>query len=236
MKDKWIILYIERWLNAPAQDAEGNLLKRERGTPQGGVISPLLANLFLHYTFDLWMLRKWKHLPFERYADDIIVHCRGKWEANLVRAGVEHRLRECGLELPSEKTKLVYCKDSNRQERHPHEKFDFLGFTFRPRKAITRKGVHFCSFSPAISTDAKGKIGDEIRSWKLTYVRRSPSLNSQRRSTRSFVGGSTTTVALILRRSGPSSGMSANRWFAGLVANTRRCVAIADARGNGCFG
>jgi RNA-directed DNA polymerase len=167
VKDKWIILYIERWLNAPAQDAEGNLLKRERGTPQGGVISPLLANLFLHYTFDLWMLRKWKHLPFERYADDIIVHCRGKWEANLVRAGVEHRLRECGLELHSEKTKLVYCKDSNRQERHPHEKFDFLGFTFRPRKAITRKGVHFCSFSPAISTDAKGKIGDEIRSWKL---------------------------------------------------------------------
>jgi RNA-directed DNA polymerase len=132
-----------------------------------GVISPLLANLFLHYTFDLWMLRKWKHLPFERYADDIIVHCRGKWEANLVRAGVENRLRECGLELHSEKTKLVYCKDSNRQERHPHEKFDFLGFTFRPRKAITRKGVHFCSFSPAISTDAKGKIGDEIRSWKL---------------------------------------------------------------------
>jgi RNA-directed DNA polymerase len=167
VKDKWIILYIERWLNAPAQDAEGNLLKRERGTPQGGVISPLLANLFLHYTFDLWMLRKWKHLPFERYADDIIVHCRGKWEANLVRAGVENRLRECGLELHSEKTKLVYCKDSNRQERHPHEKFDFLGFTFRPRKAITRKGVHFCSFSPAISTDAKGKIGDEIRSWKL---------------------------------------------------------------------
>jgi RNA-directed DNA polymerase len=167
VKDKWIILYIERWLNAAAQDAEGNLLKRERGTPQGGVISPLLANLFLHYAFDLWMLRKWKHLPFERYADDIIVHCRGKWEANLVGAGVENRLRECGLELHSEKTKLVYCKDSNRQERHPHEKFDFLGFTFRPRKAITRKGVHFCSFSPAISTDAKGKIGDEIRSWKL---------------------------------------------------------------------
>ena len=175
VKDKWIILYIERWLNAPAQDAEGNLLKRERGTPQGGVISPLLANLFLHYTFDLWMLRKWKHLPFERYADDIIVHCRGKWEANLVRAGVEHRLRECGLELPSEKTKLVYCKDSNRQERHPHEKFDFLGFTFRPRKAITRKGVHFGSFSPAISTDAKGKIGDEIRSWKL-HLRRAQSI------------------------------------------------------------
>jgi RNA-directed DNA polymerase len=131
------------------------------------VISPLLANLFLHYTFDRWMLKKWKHLPFERYADDIIVHCRAEWEANLVRAGVEKRLRECGLELHSEKTKLVYCKDSNRQESHPHEKFDFLGFTFRPRKATTRKGGLFCSFSPAISNDAAGKIRDEIRRWKL---------------------------------------------------------------------
>jgi RNA-directed DNA polymerase len=166
-KEKWIVLYIERWLKAPAQDEEGNQTARERGTPQGGVISPLLANLFLHYTFDRWMLKKWKHLPFERYADDIIVHCRAEWEANLVRAGVEKRLRECGLELHSEKTKLVYCKDSNRQERHPQEKFDFLGFTFRPRKASTRKGGLFCSFSPAISNDAAGKIRDEIRRWKL---------------------------------------------------------------------
>jgi RNA-directed DNA polymerase len=166
-KDKWIVLYIERWLKAPAQDEEGNLTARARGTPQGGVISPLLANLYLHYAFDLWMLKKWKHLPFERYADDIIVHCRGRGEANLVRAGVEKRLRECGLELHSEKTKLVYCKDSNRQENHPHEKFNFLGFTFRPRKATTRRGGLFCSFSPAISKDAVEKICDEIRSWKL---------------------------------------------------------------------
>ena len=166
-KEKWIVLYIERWLKAPAQDEEGNLTARERGTPQGGVISPLLANLFLHYTFDRWMLKKWKHLPFERYADDIIVHCRAEWEANLVRAGVEKGLRECGLELHSEKTKLVYCKDSNRQESHRHEKFDFLGFTFQPRKATTRKGGLFCNFSPAISNDAAGKIRDEIRGWKL---------------------------------------------------------------------
>jgi RNA-directed DNA polymerase len=166
-KDRWIVLYIERWLKAPAQDQEGNLTARERGTPQGGVISPLLANLYLHYAFDQWMLKKWSHLPFERYADDIIVHCRGKWEANLVRAGVENRLRECGLELHLEKTKLVYCRDSNRQESHPHEKFDFLGFTFRPRRAITRRGGLFCSFSPAISNDAAEKIRDEIRSWQL---------------------------------------------------------------------
>jgi len=167
VKDKWVVLYIERWLKAPAQEEDGRLSQRERGTPQGGVISPLLANLFLHYAFDRWMVKKWRHLPFERYADDIIVHCRGRWEAKLVRAGVAARLQECGLELHPEKTKLVYCKDSNRQEKHPNEKFDFLGFTFRPRKAITRKGVHFCSFSPAISSEAAQKIRDEIRSWYL---------------------------------------------------------------------
>ena len=167
VKDKWIVLYIERWLKAPAQEEDGTLSQRERGTPQGGVISPLLANLFLHYAFDRWMLKKWRHLPFERYADDIIVHCRKRWEANLVRAGVAARLRTCGLELHPEKTKLVYCKDSNRQEQHPHEQFDFLGFTFRPRKAITRRGGHFCSFSPAISNKAAQKIRDEVRSWNL---------------------------------------------------------------------
>ena len=166
-KEKWVVLYIERWLKAPAQDERGNLTARERGTPQGGVISPLLANLFLHYGFDLWMLRKWKHLPFERYADDIIVHCRAEWEANMVRAGVEARLKECGLQLHPEKTKLVYCKDANRQENHPNEQFNFLGFTFRPRRAINRKGKVFCSFSPAISNHAKQKIRDEVRSWKL---------------------------------------------------------------------
>jgi group II intron reverse transcriptase/maturase len=166
-KEKWAVLYIERWLKAPAQDEAGNLLKRERGTPQGGVISPLLANLFLHYALDLWRRRKWKHLPFERYADDIIVHCRAKWEAELVRVGVTARLNECGLELHPEKTKIVYCKDVNRKESHPNEKFDFLGYTFRPRTAVNRKGKLFCSFSPAISKKAVQKICDEIRSWQL---------------------------------------------------------------------
>jgi RNA-directed DNA polymerase len=175
-KDKWIILYIERWLKAPAQDEEGNLLKRERGTPQGGVISPLLANLFLHYAFDRWMQKKWKHLPFERYADDVIVHCRAKWEANMVRVGIAARLQECGLELHPEKTQLVYCKDANRLEDHPNEQFDFLGFTFRPRKAINRRGKVFCSFSPAISRDAAQRIRDQIRSWKL-HRRTSQSLS-----------------------------------------------------------
>jgi RNA-directed DNA polymerase len=166
-QERWMELYIERWLKAPAQDEEGRLLQRERGTPQGGVISPLLANLFLHYAFDLWMGRNWAHLPFERYADDIIVHCRTEREANLVRVKIAARLKECGLELHPEKTKLVYCKDSNRGGKYPNEKFDFLGFTFRPRKAYGRKGKSFCSFSPAISKNAAQKIRDEIREWKL---------------------------------------------------------------------
>jgi RNA-directed DNA polymerase len=156
-KEKWVVLYIERWLKASAQDAAGNLLKRERGTPQGGVISPLLANLFLHYAFDLWMRRKWKHLPFERYADDI----------ELVRAKVTARMKECGRELHPEKTKIVYCKDANRPWSHPNEKFDFLGYTFRPRAAVNRKGKLFCSFSPAISKKAVKKIMDEVRRWRL---------------------------------------------------------------------
>jgi RNA-directed DNA polymerase len=166
-KDRWMELYIERWLKAPAQDEEGHLQKRDRGTPQGGVISPLLANLFLHYTFDLWMRRNWSHLPFERYADDIIVHCRTEREANLVRITIAKRLKQCGLELHPEKTKVVYCKDSNRNGTHQNEQFDFLGYTFRPRKADGRKGKVFCSFSPAISKDAEQRIRDEIRSWKL---------------------------------------------------------------------
>jgi RNA-directed DNA polymerase len=165
-QERWMELYIERWLKAPAQDEEGQLLQREKGTPQGGVISPLLANLFLHYAFDVWMRRNWTHLPLERYADDIIVHCRTEREANLVRVKIAARLKQCGLELHPEKTKIVYCKDANRRGNHLNEKFDFLGYTFRPRKADGRKGV-FCSFSPAISKKATEKIRDEIRGWKL---------------------------------------------------------------------
>jgi RNA-directed DNA polymerase len=166
-RETWVGLYIERWLKAPAQDEAGHVTPRDRGTPQGGVISPLLANLFLHYAFDCWMVRQWRHVPFERYADDIIVHCRSKREADLVQRTVAARLRECGLTLHPEKTRVVYCKDSNRRESHPHEKFDFLGFTFRPRKATTRRGGLFCSFSPAISPKAVMSIRDEIRCWRL---------------------------------------------------------------------
>ena len=166
-KDKWVILYIERWLKAPAQDEEGSLVPREKGTPQGGVASPLLANLFLHYAFDVWMRKQYPHLPFERYADDAIVHCRTEAEAQEVRAAIAARLQECQLELHPEKTKIVYCKDDDRRGNYPNEKFDFLGYTFRPRRSKNRYGKFFINFSPAVSDKAGKAMRAEIRSWKL---------------------------------------------------------------------
>jgi RNA-directed DNA polymerase len=166
-KDKWVILYIERWLKAPAQDEEGRLVPREKGTPQGGVVSPLLANLFLHYAFDVWMRKHYSHLPFERYADDGIVHCRTEAEAQEVRAAIAARLQECRLELHPEKTKIVYCKDDDRRGNYPNEKFDFLGYTYRPRRSKNRFGKFFINFSPAVSDEAAKDMRAKIRSWKL---------------------------------------------------------------------
>jgi RNA-directed DNA polymerase len=158
----WVVLYIERWLKAPAQEEDGTLVERTSGTPQGGVISPLLANLFLHYAFDVWMARQYPHLPFERYADDAIVHCRTRREADEVRSAVAQRLQECRLELHPEKTKIVYCKDEDRRGDYANQKFDFLGYTFRPRKSKNRWGKLFVNFSPAISDRAAKAIRDEI--------------------------------------------------------------------------
>jgi len=166
-KDKWVILYIERWLKAPARDEEGRLVPREKGTPQGGVVSPLLANLFLHYAFDVWMRKHYSHLPFERYADDGIVHCRTEAEAQEVRTAIAARLQECRLELHPEKTKIVYCKDDDRRGNYPNEKFDFLSYTFRPRRSKNRFGRFFINFSPAVSDEAVKAMRAEIRSWKL---------------------------------------------------------------------
>jgi RNA-directed DNA polymerase len=166
-KEKWVVLYIERWLKAPAQEAEGHMTEREKGTPQGGVISPLLANLFLHYAFDLWMQRTYPRLLFERYADDAIVHCRTEAEAQEVRRAIAARLQECRLELHPDKTKLVYCKDDDRRGTYPHEKFDFLGYTFRPRRSKNWKGKFFINFSPAVADKAGKEIRAEIRSWQL---------------------------------------------------------------------
>jgi RNA-directed DNA polymerase len=144
----WVLLYIERWLTAPAQAADGTTTDRDRGTPQGGVISPLLANLFLHYSFDRWMAEHHADAPFERYADDIVIHCRTEARAVAIRRAVEERFAACRLAVHPEKTKIVYCRDGNRTSDYPRIDFDFLGFTFRPRKAVNRRGKFFLSFLP----------------------------------------------------------------------------------------
>jgi RNA-directed DNA polymerase len=164
---KWVLLYIERWLKAPVQLEDGSLIHRDKGTPQGGVISPLLANLFLHYAFDTWMKRQYPQIPFERYADDGICHCLSKAEAEGLRVSIERRFTECGLELSLQKTKIVYCKDSNRREDYPDQKFDFLGYTFRPRRAKERSGKFFVSFIPAISDKAAKSLHDTMRRWQI---------------------------------------------------------------------
>ena len=166
-QDKWVVLYIERWLKAPAQEEDGQQVERVQGTPQGGVISPLLANLFLHYGLDRWMQKKYPHLPFERYADDAIVHCRTEEEAQEVRRAIAARMQECKLELHPEKTKIVYCKDDDRRGHYSNEKFDFLGYTFQARRSKNRYGKYFINFSPTVSDKAGKAMRAEIRGWKL---------------------------------------------------------------------
>jgi RNA-directed DNA polymerase len=166
-RERWVVLYIERWLRAPAQDENGHQTERKKGTPQGGVISPLLANLFLHYAFDQWLAKRHPRTPFERYADDAIVHCRTREEAEEILGALRERLAECGLELNLAKTRIVYCKDADRTGTHEHEKFTFLGYEFRARMAKNRRGKYFASFLPAISDAATKSIREEIRTWKL---------------------------------------------------------------------
>jgi group II intron reverse transcriptase/maturase len=166
-QDNWVLLYIERWLRAEVQMPDGSLVQRERGTPQGGVVSPLLANLFLHYTFDAWMQRTYPQIPFERYADDALCHCRSREEAEDLKVALERRFAECRLELHPEKTKIVYCKDDDRRQEYPCTSFDFLGFTFRPRRSKNRWGKYFINFSPAISNKAAKAIRQEVRGWRL---------------------------------------------------------------------
>ncbi len=166
----WVLLYIERWLKAPEQMEDGRIVGRTAGTPQGGVISPLLANLFLHYAFDGWMTREFPAVPFERYADDAICHCRTEAEARALRDALVERLADCKLTLHPEKTKIVYCKDANRRRDYPDIHFDFLGFEFRARKTMWKvKGecVFTNGFLPAVSPKACVRITREIRSWAL---------------------------------------------------------------------
>ena len=164
--ERWVLLYIERWLKAPMTMRDGTDAPRDRGTPQGSPISPLLANLFMHYAFDKWMDREYPGCPFERYADDVVVHCDTEQQARQLWAGLVERLGSLGLELHPDKTKIVYCKDTKRRDEAEHTSFDFLGYTFRGRLARGRRGF-FVSFSPAMSPKAKQAIGEQIRDWHL---------------------------------------------------------------------
>ena len=188
-KTPWVLLYIERWLKAPVQRQDGSQQERTKGSPQGAVVSPLLANLFLHYAFDSWMRRNHPSIPFERYADDVIVHAKSKAQAEQLLEAIRARLAACGLELHPEKTKIVYCQDSDRKGQHEHIQFDFLGYTFRPRRAKNYRGKPFVSFLPGVSNKAGKAIRATIRAWRLAATRNNQSLEDLARLVNPSVSG-----------------------------------------------
>jgi len=162
--EKWVIIYLQRWLTAPVLKKSGELTtKQGKGTPQGGVISPLLANLFLHYGFDKWIEKTDRTVNFTRYADDVIVHCKSKQHAEHMLGLINERMNNIELELHPKKTKIVYCKDYRRKEEHPIVKFDFLGYSFQPRttKSRNNKGL-FLGFDCAISISSRKQIADKL--------------------------------------------------------------------------
>jgi group II intron reverse transcriptase/maturase len=167
VKERWAVLYIKRWLKAPFATADGRVVPRSKGVPQGSVIGPVLMNLFMHYCFDRWMQRKHPYCPFARYADDAVVHCSSEKQAQWKLSAIGTRLEECGLRLNLQKSAIVYCKDTRRREAHALTQFTFLGFTFRPRGAKNRYGKLFQSFLPAVSREATKKMTRLIRAWKL---------------------------------------------------------------------
>ena len=155
----WVVLYVRRWLAAPLALPDGTLQQRDRGTPQGSAVSPVLANLFLHYAFDAWMAREFPGIAFERYVDDAVIHCVSERQAREVLAAIQERMREVGLALHPDKTRIVYCQDARRRGSHEHTSFTFLGYGFRGRRVRTRPGTASCTgFVPAISKDALNKI------------------------------------------------------------------------------
>jgi RNA-directed DNA polymerase len=166
-EQRWVLLYVTRWLTAPLQLPNGSLQPRDRGTPQGSAVSPVLANLVLHYAFDAFLAREFPTVPFERYADDAVIHCATERQARQVWAALEARLTSLGLQLHPDKTRIVYCKDKRRRGSHEHTSFTFLGYTFRPRKAKGRDGGLYLGFLPAVSAAALATMRRKLRRWRL---------------------------------------------------------------------
>ena len=186
--DKWVLLYVRRWLKAPLQLPDGTLQERDKGTPQGSAVSPVLANLFLHYAFDMFLGREFPAVEFERYADDAVVHCVTERQARQVREALTVRLAELGLELHPGKTKIVYCKDSLRHGEHDTVTFTFLGYAFRPRQVKGKNGQIFTSFTPAISPEALKAKGQMVRGWRL-HMRTGASLDELAAAINPIVAG-----------------------------------------------
>ncbi len=167
VEQRWVLLYVRRWLIASLQFPDGRLAQRDRGTPQGSAVSPVLANLVLHYAFDAFLAREFPTVPFERYADDAVIHCASERQARHVWAALDARLADLGLQLHPDKTRIVYCKDKRRRGSYEHTSFTFLGYTFRPRKAKGRDGGLYLGFLPAVSGAALKKMSTKLRRWRL---------------------------------------------------------------------
>ena len=233
--ERWVLLYISRWLKAPMQMPDGTIVAREKGTPQGSPISPVLANLFMHYAFDRWMDREFPGSPFERYADDVLAHCGSEEQARQLRAAVAERLGALGLELHPLKTKIVYCKDANRRGNSEHISFDFLGYTFRGRLALGKRG-YFSGFSPAISAKARKRSARRSGPGTSTVAVARTYPASPRRSTLTCGAGSIITGPSTAPSCASSPGVSMSTSLDGPCRSSNDLGASTSGRWNGCSG